>query len=132
MPLRSTPSGRLPRRAELPESFPRRLAEVIALAKPQGAHRAYAEHEHTPTRAAVAERPVAHDEIPRAVGIFDGKRGREGLELGVIGHELGLPLEHDVERSLGEVAAPGSLNPWISAVTSFAAVKVPRPAERFR
>ena len=57
------------------EAPPARLAEAIALAEPQASHRAHPEHDGATTGIPVAERPVAHNEVPRAVRVLDRERG---------------------------------------------------------
>src|SRR5450755_5179385 len=67
------------------EASPGRLAEAIALAEPQASNRAHPEHDRAATETPVDERPVARREVPRTGPVLDRERGRDRLELGVVG-----------------------------------------------
>src|SRR3954462_1290639 len=105
--VRSPPWGRPNRRAARRSSAkaPGCLAERIALAEAEAAHRPDAENDGAPAPIGPAERAVADDEMPGLGAVLRRERLGDRLQLGLVSDVLGHTLEHDIETACDEIAA---------------------------
>src|SRR5919198_286406 len=83
------------------------LTECVALSEAEAAPWPHAEDDGALARAVVAEGAVADDEMPGLGPVLRCECLGDRLQLGLVGDLLGDTLEHDVEPTFGEVAAPG-------------------------
>src|SRR3954466_1806923 len=81
------------------------LAERIALAEAEAAHRPDAENDGAPAPIGPAERAVADDEMPGLGAVLRRERLGDRLQLGLVSDVLRPPLEHDTETARDEIAA---------------------------